>query len=202
MNDPQVPAFNPQALEVIISKIRLGIAVYEQTGDPQSIAQIREEQATETAKACKALWGRQTAPSAIFDLALGIRAGALSDTPIDESLYRGFIVAFCDIHKHREETVNQDICADMPTLLRSVSGTLDRGHLRHVLDRITEILSLDSDRFVQQIVTMLTDFLKDIERARDSVEEESEDEDLTDENGHEDGDELWTTHSIPQQTGN
>ena len=42
MNDPQGRAFNPQGLEVIISKIRLGIAVYDENGDTQSITQIRE----------------------------------------------------------------------------------------------------------------------------------------------------------------
>ncbi|KAM0556703.1 hypothetical protein ACHAPJ_005762 [Fusarium lateritium] len=78
---------------------------------------------------------------------------------------------------------------DIPALLRSVSGTMDRGHLRDVLDRIVEIIYLKSDCFAQQIVTMLTEVLEGIERIRDLVEEESEDEDLTDESGHEDGDE-------------
>ncbi|KAF4949882.1 hypothetical protein FSARC_13351 [Fusarium sarcochroum] len=60
---------------------------------------------------CQALWQQRTTPEAISDLALGIRAGALSDTPIDESLYRSFTIIFC--HKHQKKTGNQDIHIDI-----------------------------------------------------------------------------------------
>ncbi|KAI8688218.1 hypothetical protein NCS55_00075100 [Fusarium keratoplasticum] len=58
-------------------------------------------EASEALKTCQALWPVAThgpariIPEALHQLARGLRACALLDTPIDDSLYRAFITLFC-----------------------------------------------------------------------------------------------------------
>ncbi|EEU46060.1 uncharacterized protein NECHADRAFT_79181 [Fusarium vanettenii 77-13-4] len=63
---------------------------------------IRE--ASEASRACQALWPvpadgpGSILPEALCQLARGLRAGAMLNTPIDESFYRAFITLFCAEH--------------------------------------------------------------------------------------------------------
>ncbi|KAL2685220.1 hypothetical protein Neosp_006317 [[Neocosmospora] mangrovei] len=92
-------------------------------------------EAREALKACQALWPVAThgpariTPEALHQLARGLRAGALSDKPIKEWLYRAFITLFCSEYTagraEGDEALHEAIQEAYDMALASVGQPLD-----------------------------------------------------------------------------